>query len=64
MSKIGTTANIVISEVSSRVMVAKYSEFYSLNAAAVALNNYIVVIDPRYYPSQGKKFKWDWNKRI
>jgi len=52
-----TTTEIKISEVSPRVTLAHYQEFFKLNAAAIALNNFIVVIDPMYYPSQGKKFR-------
>ena len=52
-----TTTEIEIQEVSSRVTLAHYEEFFKLNAAAVALDNFIVVIDPMYYPSQGRKFR-------
>ncbi|MGY5879656.1 MAG: MBL fold metallo-hydrolase [Candidatus Thorarchaeota archaeon] len=52
-----TTTEIEINELSSRIVIAHYREFYKLNAAAVVLNNFIVVIDPLYYPSQGRKFR-------
>ena len=52
-----TTTDIKISEVTPRVTLAYYEEFYKLNAAAVALDNFIVVIDPMYYPSQGRIFR-------
>ena len=57
MIRMTETTDIEISEVSSRVTLAHYEEFYKLNAAAVALDNFIVVIDPMHYPSQGRKFR-------
>ncbi|MFW9844881.1 MAG: MBL fold metallo-hydrolase [Candidatus Thorarchaeota archaeon] len=52
-----STTDIKIREITSRVTLAYYEEFYKLNAAAIALDNFIVVVDALYYPSQGSKFR-------
>ena len=48
--------NITIDKVSSRVLVANYPDYFSLNSAAVVLDSFIVVVDTLYYPSQGRRF--------
>jgi len=52
-----TDTSISFNRITPNVIVANYKSFYNLNAAAVALNNFIIVIDPLYYPSQGKRFR-------
>ncbi|MBN2228409.1 MAG: MBL fold metallo-hydrolase [Candidatus Thorarchaeota archaeon] len=49
--------DIEVKKVSSRVVIAQYKDYYQLNAAAIIMNNQIVVIDTLYYPSQGLFFR-------
>lgn len=52
-----TDRSISFNKISPRVVVANHRAFYNLNAAAVVLNNFIVIIDTLYYPSQGRKLR-------
>ena len=54
MVNIMTDFSIEIKEVTPRTTIVT-SE--AANAGAVALNNFIVVIDPLMYPSQSKKYR-------
>jgi len=49
--------NIEIQEVSSRVVVATDNNFYNVNAAGIALDNFIVVIDTLLYPVQSRQLR-------
>lgn len=55
-----TNLSIEIKEVSSRTVIAISDD---VNAGAVALKNFIVVIDPLMYPRQAKKFREKLEKK-
>ena len=61
MVNLMTNFSIEIKEVSSRTSIA-VSE--AVNASAVALKNFIVVIDPLMYPSQAKEFREHLEKKF
>ncbi len=46
-----------ISEVSPRTVLACYEDYYSVNAGAIALDDFIIIIDTLVYPWQGKKLR-------
>jgi len=44
-------------EVTNRIAVAQFKGLMDVNAAAIALDNFIVVIDTLYYPVQSREFR-------
>ena len=46
-----------ISEVTAHTVFATYEEFYSVNAGAIALDDFIIIIDTLLYPRQAKMFR-------
>ncbi|MFX1369227.1 MAG: hypothetical protein ACFFAY_11550, partial [Promethearchaeota archaeon] len=40
-----------------RVVVATYKDHFSVNAAAIILDNFIIAIDTLCYPAQGEAFR-------
>lgn len=48
---------IEFEEVSPNSMRANYKEYFDLNAGAVALDNFIIVIDPLMYPRHATEFR-------
>ncbi|MHA1111416.1 MAG: MBL fold metallo-hydrolase [Promethearchaeota archaeon] len=49
--------DITIKEIASRSIVAFYKEYFELNAGAIILDNFIIVIDTLLYPSQAKEIR-------
>jgi cyclase len=54
-----TSANIDfgISEVTPRTVMANYKDYYSVNAGAIALDDFIIIIDTLVYPRQTKRLR-------
>jgi len=54
-----TSANIDfdIIEVTPRTIQANYKPYYSVNAGAIALNDFIIIIDTLIYPRQAKRLR-------
>jgi glyoxylase-like metal-dependent hydrolase (beta-lactamase superfamily II) len=48
---------IEIKNITDRVTIAQYSEFYNVNAVSIALENFIVAVDSLLFPSQARKFR-------
>ncbi len=46
--------DLEISEVTPRTIMAKYPDYYSVNAGAIALDDFIIIIDALVYPRQTK----------
>lgn len=57
MTNIEAEIAIEIIEVSSRVIIANFKEYFDVNASAIVLNNFIIVIDTLFYPRQAKEFR-------
>ncbi|MFX0033498.1 MAG: MBL fold metallo-hydrolase [Candidatus Hermodarchaeota archaeon] len=59
------TINLVFEfkEVSSHTVIANYRDYFNLNAGAIILNNYILVIDTLIYPRQAKEFRNELEKK-
>lgn len=49
--------SIDLKEVSSHTIIANYKDYFDLNAGAVVLKNFIIVIDPLLFPRQAKEFR-------
>lgn len=49
--------SIELKEVSPHAIIANYKDYFDLNAGAVILNNFIIVIDPLLFPRQDKELK-------
>ncbi len=49
--------DIELIDVTDRLTLARYSDFMDLNSVAIALNNFIVIIDGLYYPRQSREFR-------
>ncbi len=48
---------IELKEVTPRTILVKFKEYFDLNAGAIILNNFIIVIDTLMYPRQAKEFR-------
>jgi len=57
MAKTTINISIELKEVTPHTMVANYKDYFDLNASAIALNNFIIVIDALVYPRQAKEFR-------
>jgi cyclase len=51
------TIDFRIVEVTPRTVVANYQDYYSVNAGAIALDDFIIMIDALIYPRQAKMFR-------
>lgn len=54
---VGAIIDFTTQEVSPRTIVANYSSYYNVNAGAVALDDFIIVIDTLVYPRQARKLR-------
>ncbi|MCG3220169.1 MAG: hypothetical protein H7641_02215, partial [Candidatus Heimdallarchaeota archaeon] len=54
-SKIGLPFEII--ELASNTVYTTWKDYYDLNAGAIILNNFIVIIDSLSYPRQAKDFR-------
>ena len=57
MEYLPTSLEFKLTEVSPHVVAANYKDCFGVNAAAIALKNFIVFIDTLYYPPQGLRFR-------
>ncbi|UCC19505.1 MAG: MBL fold metallo-hydrolase [Promethearchaeota archaeon] len=48
---------IELKEVSTHTIVVNYNDYFDLNAGAVILNHFIIVIDTLFYPKQAEEFR-------
>ncbi len=51
------TIDFTIDEITLRTIVATYEDYFSVTAGAIALDDFIIVIDTLIYPRQAKKFR-------
>jgi len=52
-----SSIDIEISDVTSRTVVASYEDFWSVNAGAIALDDFIIIIDTLLFPRQARMFR-------
>lgn len=64
MNKKPVDISIVIKEVSPHAVVANYKDYFKLNAGAIILENFIIVIDPLLFPKQAKEFREKIEKKF
>lgn len=57
MSKKPVNLTFEFNQVSKHTVIANYKEYFNLNAGAIILKNYILVIDTLIYPRQAKEFR-------
>ncbi len=57
MNKTTTLLPIELKEVTPHTVVANFEDYFDLNAGAIILKNFIIVIDTLMYPSQAKDFR-------
>ncbi|MFX0038331.1 MAG: MBL fold metallo-hydrolase [Promethearchaeota archaeon] len=57
MKKLSKILPIELEEVTSRTQLVNFKDYFNLNAGAIILNNFIIVIDTLMYPRQAKTFK-------
>ncbi len=50
MNKITTILSIKLEEVTPRTIIVNFKDYFDLNAGAIILNNFIIVIDTLMYP--------------
>ena len=58
-----TNIAIRFEEVSSRAVIANFKEYFDVNASAIILDNFIIVIDTLFYPRQAKEFRETLEKK-
>ncbi len=63
MNKKPINISIELKEVSPHTIIANYKDYFDLNAGAIILNNFIIVIDPLVYPKQAKEFRQKLEKK-
>jgi len=63
MNKITTILSIKLEEVTPRTIIVNFKDYFDLNAGAIILNNFIIVIDTLMYPRQAKEFKEKLEKK-
>lgn len=63
MNKKPINISIELKEVTQHTMIANYKDYFNLNAGAVILNNFIIVIDPLLFPRQAKEFRQKLEKK-
>ena len=54
---------VVFEEVTPHTMRANHKDYYDLNAGAIALDNFIIVVDPLMYPRHAKTFRTTIEKK-
>jgi glyoxylase-like metal-dependent hydrolase (beta-lactamase superfamily II) len=57
MKKLSKILPIELEEVTPRTQLVNFKDYFNLNAGAIILNNFIIVIDTLMYPRQAKAFK-------
>ncbi|MFX1529438.1 MAG: MBL fold metallo-hydrolase [Promethearchaeota archaeon] len=63
MSKKAVNLTFECKEVSPHTVIANYKDYFNLNAGAIILNNFILVIDTLIYPRQAKEFRKKLEKK-
>lgn len=57
MNEIATRFPIEFKEVTPHTILVNFKDYFNLNAGAIILNNFIIVIDTLMYPIQAKRFR-------
>ncbi len=63
MNKLAKLKPIELKEVTPRTILVNFKEYFDLNAGAIILNNFIIVIDTLMYPRQAKEFREKLEKK-
>jgi glyoxylase-like metal-dependent hydrolase (beta-lactamase superfamily II) len=63
MSKKTVNLSFELKEVSTHAVFANYKDYFDLNAGAIILHNFILVIDTLVYPRQAKEFRTKLEKK-
>jgi cyclase len=52
-----STIDFEIREMTPHTVLANYEDYYSVNAGAIALDDFIIIVDALVYPRQSKRFR-------
>jgi glyoxylase-like metal-dependent hydrolase (beta-lactamase superfamily II) len=63
MTESGNDLSISLIDVSPRILIANFKEYFKVNASAIILNNFIIVIDTLLFPRQSKEFREQLEKK-
>lgn len=55
MNESGIDLRFELIEISSRVLIANFKDYFDVNASAIIMNNFIIVIDTLLFPRQSKE---------
>jgi len=63
MNETGIDLSFEFIEITPRVVIANYKEYFDVNASAIILNNFIIVIDTLLFPRQSREFREQLEKK-
>lgn len=63
MNESGIDLRFELIEISSRVLIANFKDYFDVNASAIIMNNFIIVIDTLLFPRQSKEFREKLEKK-